>query len=354
MKKVLLPKLFFRILNKAFRKQKYKDTILQKYLQYVTNVVGMKIFFADEVAALSKEFPDKVLIQGASVYFKNVYLFKNGIIQISENVYYVRDFYWYYVFLYDLKNYSKTTGRAKRIEVATMLCGSYSSSFNIFHFFIDSIIANFSFSVKAGELFIVNDVKNEFQREVLSRLDVESFVEISNGPFFCETLKLGCFAGKWNRTQIQLFRDRVNPYVCESEKILYITRSLDKRGFINEREVCHFLASRGVEVVDFSVMSLDERCELLSRAKILIGQYGAGMSNMIFMPPGSYILEIQLGSWVKEDYCTLANLCEHKYLFLPLPVKLFSNEKKFLFTSDDFYKLGQLLQIAKDSVDVGK
>jgi hypothetical protein len=314
----------------------------------VRNIVGVKIFFADEVVALSKELPDKVLIRGASAYFKNVYLFENGIIQVSENVYYVRDFYWYYVFLYDLKNYPKLTGQAKKIETATMLCGAYSSSFNIFHFCIDSIIANYSFSAKAGELFIVNDVKNEFQREVLSGLGVGSFVEVSNGPFFCETLKLGYFAGKWSRTQVRLFRDTINQYACESEKTLYITRPLDKRGFVNEREVCQFLTSRGVEVVDFSLMSLDERCELLSRTKVLIGQYGAGMSNMIFMQPGSSVLEIQLGSWVKEDYCTLANLCEHKYLFLPLPIKLFSNENKYLFTSDDFYKLGQLLEIAMD------
>ena len=70
---------------------------------------------------------------------------------------------------------------------------------------------------------------------------------------------------------------------------------------------------------------------LLSKTKILIGQYGAGMTNMIFMNDNSTIIEIQVAEWTKEDYCTVASLCQHRYLFFSLPKKFAVIETIIIF-----------------------
>ena len=92
------------------------------------------------------------------------------------------------------------------------------------------------------------------------------------------------------------------------------------RTFQNEKELIKMLESgkkMSVEVADLSEMSFDEQVLLMRRTSILIGAHGAGLTNLIFLPPQAIVVELSsrtshtkdlyfrnLASWMGLTYVT--------------------------------------------------
>ena len=66
----------------------------------------------------------------------------------------------------------------------------------------------------------------------------------------------------------------------------------------------------------FTSGTLDEQIELFSRAKIIFGPHGAGLSNMIFLQQNTYVLEFMMKPNCNKCFQTLAkNLSiNHAYI----------------------------------------
>ena len=97
---------------------------------------------------------------------------------------------------------------------------------------------------------------------------------------------------------------------------LFIARKGDGRRIINEVEVFRVLNSFGFRIISFEDMSFVEQMTLAASASILAGVHGAGLTNMLFMPPGSKVLE--LTSQVDGEqyyYYTLSNALRHSYFY---------------------------------------
>jgi capsular polysaccharide biosynthesis protein len=56
--------------------------------------------------------------------------------------------------------------------------------------------------------------------------------------------------------------------------------------------------------------------EILARTNLLVAQHGAGLSNMVWMPPGSAVLEIRppLVPTINEIFANLASSRDFDYL----------------------------------------
>eukprot|EP01043_Picozoa_sp_COSAG02_P069754 COSAG02_NODE_12086_length_1600_cov_1.257828_2_plen_153_part_00 len=52
------------------------------------------------------------------------------------------------------------------------------------------------------------------------------------------------------------------------------------------------LAQLRLQRVDAAALSLREQVRLFSRSLLLVGDHGAGLSNAVFMPPGSAVVEL--------------------------------------------------------------
>ncbi len=99
---------------------------------------------------------------------------------------------------------------------------------------------------------------------------------------------------------------------------LYISRRQARsRRFLNEEEFFSFLEERGFKIVCLESLSLAQQIRLFRNASCVIAPHGAGLTNMMFMPPGSKILEIFPPLFPKRQgypcYWSMARACGHHY-----------------------------------------
>ncbi|TDN35809.1 glycosyltransferase family 61 protein [Hymenobacter sp. UV11] len=89
---------------------------------------------------------------------------------------------------------------------------------------------------------------------------------------------------------------------------IYISRErATRRKVLNESEVTAYLREQGFAIVQLECYGFTEQASIMARARCLVSIHGAGLTNMLFMVPGSKVLELQM----KDDgtnhyYYTLA------------------------------------------------
>jgi capsular polysaccharide biosynthesis protein len=101
----------------------------------------------------------------------------------------------------------------------------------------------------------------------------------------------------------------------ESPKRIYVARSdANRRRLLNEDEISSFLASSGFSIICPSDYSLKQQIQIFKAAELVIGCHGAGLSSIVFMEPGSKVIEIFPRSDLYVGcYWSLANLCKLDY-----------------------------------------
>lgn len=101
---------------------------------------------------------------------------------------------------------------------------------------------------------------------------------------------------------------------------LFISRKLATyRHIINANEVEHFMIEQGFEIVYAEHLSFENQVTLFSQAKIIVGQEGAGMSNLIFAPKDCKVM-ILINHHPQTNYyefTLLAQAVNVELLFLP-------------------------------------
>jgi hypothetical protein len=100
-------------------------------------------------------------------------------------------------------------------------------------------------------------------------------------------------------------------------KKIYITRANSKyRKVLNEADVISLLTTRGYEIISFDNISLHDQINICRQANIMISMHGAGLTNMIFMTPGSKILEFRRNKiYQNQCYWHLADALKHQYYY---------------------------------------
>jgi capsular polysaccharide biosynthesis protein len=85
----------------------------------------------------------------------------------------------------------------------------------------------------------------------------------------------------------------------ENPKRYYITRKDTAMGrrVVDEDKVISFLSRFGIQELVMSELSLDQLAQTFSEAELLVGPMGSGLINMIYMPPGSAVVELGVRNW---------------------------------------------------------
>ena len=89
---------------------------------------------------------------------------------------------------------------------------------------------------------------------------------------------------------------------------IYISRTrAPRRKVLNEVEVTDYLRKQSFAIVQLEDYGFAEQVSIMARARYLVSIHGAGLTNMLFMAPGSKVLELQMqDDGTNHYYYTLA------------------------------------------------
>ena len=338
---MVIPEIFIKFLFYVLRRPKWRDSFYAFYGDHLQSVGQLEIYEFLNIGALCKKFPKRVKVTDTGYIFNNVVVMEDGIIAFDKKTFFVSDRYVLYTIIRRLSSLRRAVPKVK-LATGFLMCGNYSSSFNFFHFLTDSLAPNFNPKITSSQFpILVPVICNNFQLEVLDKLNITNYLEVDSA-IEVENLSLNLRESKWNRDVYKRARSALgvsDKSAKSSKKIIYSTRLGRARNYKNEDKLIKFLKSYDVEVVDFAAISLDERITLLNQTSILIGQYGAGLTNLVFLPSGGYVIDLQTVNVHRNDYCLLANACGVGYINVPFHDRFFSNQRSYTLVDDDFYHI---------------
>ncbi len=94
---------------------------------------------------------------------------------------------------------------------------------------------------------------------------------------------------------------------------LYISRSkASYRRAVNELEILQLLKDFGFETIYAEDLSWVDQVRCFAQAEAIVGIHGAGLTNMLFSPPGAVVVELH-GPVSRLHYWNMANVCGHRY-----------------------------------------
>jgi len=127
--------------------------------------------------------------------------------------------------------------------------------------------------------------------------------------------------GNYPTEYYDYFRDHINSLISppdNPEQITIIKRdpnssstSRDRGNLERVEEIYNSYADENVKLVDFADLSFVEQIKTCQNTKLLIGEHGAGLSNAVFMKPGSEVHEF--GNVRLPCFRILAKQCQLKY-----------------------------------------
>ncbi|XP_076957774.1 alpha-1,3-arabinosyltransferase XAT3-like [Bidens hawaiensis] len=220
-----------------------------------------------------------------------------------------------------------TCTKTHNVPAIVFSVGGYAG--NNFHAFSDIIIPLYAASHEFnGEVkFVVTNSRSSWTskfRELLDKLSRYEIIDIDHEN------EVNCFpsviVGLGKEDTKELYTESVkdftmflrSSYSLERSTAINLTNSLTKkplllivsrsktRAFTNIKEVVHAAQESGFEVVVTEMnMNLTRVSRLVNSCDVMMGVHGAGLTNMVFLPENSVL--IQVVPWGKMDW--LANTC---------------------------------------------
>ncbi|MCL6588577.1 MAG: glycosyltransferase family 61 protein [Firmicutes bacterium] len=110
----------------------------------------------------------------------------------------------------------------------------------------------------------------------------------------------------YDRAMLEKTRDIYLNYFQASGALgprIYITReNSERRKVVNEPEVKELLRKYDFEILDCDRAPFEKQIAVMSRADTLVSVHGAALTNMLFLPPGSKVLELHRRKMTRFDH----------------------------------------------------
>jgi capsular polysaccharide biosynthesis protein len=147
------------------------------------------------------------------------------------------------------------------------------------------------------------------------RLTEEKHLFIENYYFCAPTSMTGCY----NPFAVQFLRQALLPHAdlaYNPPPRFYLRRVGKYRGILNENDVLDFFRKRGWAIIDTEQLPLAQQIRLFSRAEMICAPHGAGLTNLLWCPPGCKVLELCASTFLNGVYEGLAECTalRHRYL----------------------------------------
>jgi hypothetical protein len=175
-------------------------------------------------------------------------------------------------------------------------------------------------------LILPEDHQSEFHVASLKSLNVESWQTIAGGNRYYHLRNLwypshDIQIGDYNDDLVLELRNKLMPVIVapglkRKKKVFIYRTSHERRRILNEDDVLQTFLSFGFEIVEFEKLSWPQQISLASNTAVLAGVHGAGLTNMIFMPPRSQVFELTTRiNGEHYYYFALSNALSHRYFY---------------------------------------
>lgn len=112
---------------------------------------------------------------------------------------------------------------------------------------------------------------------------------------------------------LDLGNQLVRTPISSSERI-YISRRGAKRSLESESRLEDQLTDDGFTVIQLEALPWLDQVALFQQARVVVGPHGAGLSNLVFTPPGALVVEITNGRHYNRCYEWLCHTAGHTYV----------------------------------------
>ncbi len=242
----------------------------------------------------------------------------------------------------------------------------HGSAQHYFHFLLGFLIPLYEYYVKTQDQeIIVKDCgpMNRMINELLPHVTIGEFEypDVSiHGYDWHDAYNYNVFSLFVNfvKTQSQftyktadiILIDRGFDPFYHSEKAEIPTSGNNRRSIINQKELyqslCNKFPNTSIINIQLENLPLIEQCHMFSKCKLIIGQHGAGLANMIFMNPGMSVIELGANNKDAATKLLFSQLAKtmkiyyyhHQYLenYIRVDVKKTCDQVKFVFKKKTF------------------
>lgn len=100
------------------------------------------------------------------------------------------------------------------------------------------------------------------------------------------------------------------------ERIYISRRAANRRRVVNEEEIVPLLNKFGFQTVCMEELPFQDQVKVMSRARYVVSNHGAGLTNMLFMQDGARVLELRhVTDYINNCYFVLASALKFDYLY---------------------------------------
>lgn len=121
-------------------------------------------------------------------------------------------------------------------------------------------------------------------------------------------------AVSWLRARL-----RPSPDAGKTPRRVYVTRGQrpNSRRLVREEETLALLERQGFVCVEPGGLSPQEQIDLFSGAEVVVAPHGAAMTNLLFVPPGTRVLELFDPSYVNQAFWAITQaIPDTRYRYL--------------------------------------
>jgi capsular polysaccharide biosynthesis protein len=115
-------------------------------------------------------------------------------------------------------------------------------------------------------------------------------------------------------TLLSAFGD--SAYRGEGERIYISRHAAGRRRVVNEDEISPVLTRFGFQTVRMEELPFQDQVKVMSKARYVVSNHGAGLTNMLFMKDGARVLELRhVSDYVNNCYFVLASALKFDYFY---------------------------------------
>jgi len=191
---------------------------------------------------------------------------------------------------------------------------------NYYHWVVETLTRLFAYpeNNQKRPRLIVNSPLASWQRESLHLMGFrdDELMLLDDGYHSFETLYFPSHIGI-NPLTLKWLRDKMLPgQTSQPSKRIYVTRRLaSRRRVLNEKELEPLLLDHGFTFVDLETFSFADQIRTFSEAEMIVAIHGAGLTNMVWAPPGCKIMEIMDPNHVSIMYYVLSEVLGQTYWY---------------------------------------